>query len=265
MLKFILSFSIGLFSFSAWSQLILEDQDISHFDIDKLENLYVIRESKLSLYSKGFIDKEYEFSADKYGEISSLDVSNPHKLLLYYRDFQTLLLLDNTLAILDILNLDEYGFLDIKAVSLSNDNNLWILDDQNVRKVDIQGSEILSTEPLYTYNLGSEIKSLREEANQLYLEYENGLAVFDTYGQYIEFLEFPVFDNYDLEGGTLLYGKGSEIFVWSRASRFEAPTGNLILKANKKVLQTKLSSKHLYFRTEDGVFKHLRNNLLKRS
>ena len=66
------------------------------FATDYLGNLYLINDYNLSLYDSNgnFIKKFEEY---KSGKISSIDVSNPLKILVYYADFMIVKVLDKTL------------------------------------------------------------------------------------------------------------------------------------------------------------------------
>jgi len=68
--------------------------DIKAFGVDNLENIYVLSSlgQLKKLNEKG--DSVAVFNdIKKYGEASQIDVSNPLKVLLYYRDFSTIVIL----------------------------------------------------------------------------------------------------------------------------------------------------------------------------
>src|SRR5690349_6855308 len=75
--------------------------DIADAALDNLDNLYIIS-------STGQI-KKYNASGDSmglynqvrnFGKLHTLDVSNPLKVVLFYKDFSTVVILDRFLAVL---------------------------------------------------------------------------------------------------------------------------------------------------------------------
>src|SRR5579864_4125058 len=76
-----------------------------NFYTDNLNNIFILsQENQLKkLGSKG--DSVAVFNdVRKYGELYSLDVSNPLKLMLYYRDFATILTLDRFLNVINTID-----------------------------------------------------------------------------------------------------------------------------------------------------------------
>ena len=62
-------------------------------EIDAFGNVYVINAMQISKYNAlGILQKS--FSVKRYGKIDFVDASNPLKILVYYKDFQQVLFLD---------------------------------------------------------------------------------------------------------------------------------------------------------------------------
>ena len=62
--------------------------------VDDFENSYYINHN--NLYKKT-AQTIYSYANSQLGEITSVDITNPLKILVFYRDFKTVLLLDNRL------------------------------------------------------------------------------------------------------------------------------------------------------------------------
>src|SRR5271157_882697 len=82
---------------------------ISFMTTDNLGNLYVLVNNELKKFdSQGNLLKT--FSDKSHGNINFVDVSDPLKILLHFRDFHQLLFLDNTLSVKsDPILLDGLG------------------------------------------------------------------------------------------------------------------------------------------------------------
>src|SRR6476659_8841896 len=69
-----------------------------YFKADNLNNVYMIKDDELIKYlPDGRFFRRY--SNLKLGTITSVDVTNPLKILVYYRDFQQIIFLDNQLSV----------------------------------------------------------------------------------------------------------------------------------------------------------------------
>ncbi len=117
-----------------------------------------------------------------------MDVSNPLKVLLYYKDFSGIVVLDRLLAARSTIDLRRKNVLQVAAIGQSYDNNIWVFDayDNKLKKIDDEGNILLET-PDFRQALGEAIAPLQiiDQNNQVYL-YDplNGLYVFDRYGTF---------------------------------------------------------------------------------
>ena len=74
--------------------------DIVAFAADNLDNLYLLNSSDQlkKINEKG--DSVAVFNnIRKYGKVAQIDVSNPLRVLLYYKDFSTIVVLDRLLNV----------------------------------------------------------------------------------------------------------------------------------------------------------------------
>jgi len=65
----------------------------------------------------------------KYGQASFIDVSNPLKVLLYYKDFATVVYAGSFLNIRNTIDLRKQNILQVKAIGQSYDNKIWVYDE----------------------------------------------------------------------------------------------------------------------------------------
>ena len=88
-------------------EILINNGNIISFKVDKLNNIYTIdKKAELIKYDhKG--TRLYTYTDKTLGPIDHLDVSNPLKLLAFYRDYQSLIFLDNTLSVTSRFN--EYS------------------------------------------------------------------------------------------------------------------------------------------------------------
>src|SRR5687768_1114954 len=96
---------------------------ITDFTVDNLGNIYLLYNTDQikKLGPKG--DSIGIFNATRrYGQLYSMDVTNPLKIILYYKDFGTIVALDRLLNVRNTIDLRRMNIFQVKAVGLSFDN-----------------------------------------------------------------------------------------------------------------------------------------------
>ncbi len=113
------------------------------FSVDNLGNIYVINnDNQLKKLSPRGDSLAVFNDVRRYGKIGSIDVTNPLKILVYYRDFTTIIELDRFLNIINTIDLRAQNILQAKAVGLAYDNNVWVFDELDAQSQD----ELVTTE-----------------------------------------------------------------------------------------------------------------------
>ncbi len=117
--------------------------DIIAFTVDNLDNIYLLSSTNQvkKLNNKG--DSAAIFNdVKKFGKATLIDVSNPLKILLYYRDFATIVVLDRFLTILNTIDLRKQNILQVRAIGQSYDNKIWVYDEleNKLKKIDEDGN-----------------------------------------------------------------------------------------------------------------------------
>src|SRR5690242_8036125 len=100
--------------------------DIVDFTVDNLDNLYLLnsRNQLKKINANG--DSIAVFNdVKKFGRATYIDVSNPLRLLLYYKDFSTIVVLDRFLNVRNSIDLRKQNIFQVKAIALAYDNNIW--------------------------------------------------------------------------------------------------------------------------------------------
>ena len=159
------------------------------FSIDNLDNIYLLSNSNLLKKYNADGDSVSVFNeVKKYGQVSLIDVSNPLKILLYYKGFSTIAILDGMLNLKNKIDLRRKGIFNASAAGLSYDGKIWLYDEaENVlKKLDDEGNTIFKTadfRQLFSKALNP-VKIF--DQNQFIYMYDplQGIYVFDYYGTY---------------------------------------------------------------------------------
>ena len=121
---------------------------ISSFEVDNLGELYVINiDNQLKKFNEKGDSVGVFNEVKKYGKLSYVEAQNPWKAILFYQNFSTIVLLDKYLNVLGNINLRSKNIFQVKAVTTSYDNNIWLYDEQEnkLKKIDDNGTVLSQT------------------------------------------------------------------------------------------------------------------------
>jgi len=110
--------------------------------VDNIGNIFLINPNNQLKKTNEKSDSLGVFNDIKrYGNIHSVDVSNPLKVLVFYKDFATVVVLDRLLNTRNTIDLRQSNIIQASAIAQSYDNNVWVYDelDNKIKKVDDNG------------------------------------------------------------------------------------------------------------------------------
>jgi hypothetical protein len=190
----------------------------SQYTTDNLFNIYLYRGSALKKFnSSGTLLFSYDDKS--YGDITSLDMNDPMKLLVFYRDFPEIIYLDNTLSINGAkISPSDAGFPLSTLACSSHDDGIWLYDSQNLQLVrfDVNMNITVKTGNLVPV-IGFAINPLEmEEYNSfLYMnDSTKGIMVFDQFGSYSRTIPITGLASYEVRGDDMYYLKDNKIHVF---------------------------------------------------
>lgn len=197
--------------------------DIVDFTVDNLDNIYILnsRNQVKKLNSNG--DSVGVFNDVKnYGKASLIDVSNPLKVLLYYRDFATVVVLDRFLNAVNIIDLRKQNIFQAKAIGQSYDNKIWVYDEleSKLKKIDEEG-KLLQETPDFRLLLGqapSPIKIFDENKYVYLYDSAKGVYVFDYFGALRNNIQILQWKNFKVVGKYIFGSKADTLFRYEIAS-----------------------------------------------
>lgn len=156
-------------------------------------------------------------SIRRYGNIHSLYTANGLKVLAFYKNQSTVVILDKFLNTTSVIDLRKAGIMQSSAIALSYDNDIWVFDsrDTKLKKVGEKGNVVFSSSDLKSL-LPQAIEPLQiiDKDGLVYLyDKRVGLLVLDYYGSWNQLNEFVGYDCIALaKNGFVGLKKGSLIF-----------------------------------------------------
>jgi hypothetical protein len=215
------------------------------FTVDNLDNLYILNNRNQLKKMNANGDSVAVFNnVKRYGEATFIDASNPLKVLLYYKDFATIAMLDRLLNVRNTIDLRKQNILQVKAIGQSYDNKIWLYDelDSKLKKIDDDGN-LLQETPDFRLLLGKAISPVKifDENKYVYLyDPENGVYVFDYYGALKNNIMIRNWENFRVSGKFIYGSRADTIF------RYEIST---FLLDEWKMPQALLKSRSFNFTT----------------
>jgi hypothetical protein len=163
------------------------DGDINDFTVDNTGNIYLlIKNNQLKKLSSNGDSIGVYNAVNTYGDIYYMDVSNPLKVLLYYKDFATIVEVDRLLNILNTIDLRKLNILQVQAIGLAYDNNIWVFDelDAKLKRIGDDGTLIdQTTDFRQLFDSVPDPSVIIDQSGFVYLyDSTKGVYAFDHYG-----------------------------------------------------------------------------------
>jgi len=229
------------------------DKKANLISSDKLGNLYAVENQEVFKYDANgnLLQKN---SLKSFGNLFSLDVSNPMKILAFYKDYNKIVFLDNMLApSAGALDLASIGFDQATLACTSHDNGLWLFNSLNFEIVRMDPSFKVTHQSGNIAQLtGYAIKPtlLFETNNQVFLcDTLTGVLVFDVFGTYIKTIPIKFISDLQVENNIMYFiephGFGSFDTILLQQ--------NEIALSEKNIGQIRLQKNRVFIRLSDKL------------
>jgi hypothetical protein len=235
----------------------LAGEQVTDFTVDNLGNLYIINNTGQIKKIGPAGDSIAVFNnVRQYGKLYLMDVANPLRVLLYYRDFGTIVVLDRFLNTRAIIDLRKQQLFQVNAIGQSYDNNIWVYDEMEskLKRVGEDGRIIdQSTDFRLIVDTAPSPQFVVDQNRLVYL-YDSlkGVYLFDYYGAFKNRIQLKGWTDFTVIGNAM-FGRDANMLY-----RYESGTLNLqnypIPVAMRDAQKIKITPGNLYV---------LRNNRLE--
>lgn len=230
---------------------------------DALGNIYIVNGTTVSIYN---LDgkKSFSYSNSLLGNINSVDVIDPMRILVFYKDFNKIVFLSNKLSeISSAIELDNLGYSQVSACCNSNLGGFWIFDSQQMQLVHINSN-------LVTDRKGTNIQSflqsndfpvnMLEQNDELFVSAPNtGILVFDKFGTYKKTVPIFQIKNFQVIANKLIYFNDNKVFSYSNLKEIDS----LSLPQNIKFTSSSMYKNKVILSSQNEVFVYEIENLNK--
>jgi len=232
---------------------LLHTLDISSsvFTTDQLRNVYTVTKTNEVIKYTPSGQVQFRYNNNTLGALNFIDATDPFNLLLFYPDFRRVILLDRTLSETGAFDLFNLDVIDVPAVGISSDNNLWIYDDIkfNLKKIDRNGKVVQESNNL-SLVLGKTLvpNFILERSNALYVnDPEAGILIFDLFGNYTKTIDIKGLSQFQIVDQQLIYWQDGKLNVFNLKS-LQTRSMDLQLPPDEEQL-VRIEKDRLYIRT----------------
>ena len=184
--------------------------------VDNFETQYYIHKNTLF---KSNSTSTLSYSNVQLGAISSANAFNPLKINLFFKDFNTIIILDNRLA--EVYKIDfntKQPYKNVSHISTGYDNSIWVFntDSQQLELYDYKTNKVRAT----TLPVVSDVLDLKSNYNYCWLLTENYLYTYNYFGSLISKLENKGFTAIQQDNGNLVI-KGKDRLLYLKKNETE--------------------------------------------
>jgi len=191
----------------------------TYFNVDNLDYMYLLtKNNQLKKLNENGDSVAVFNDVKKYGNPDFMDVTNPLKTLLYYKNYSTIVTLDRLLAPRNTINLRKQDIFYVNNVTLSYDNYIWIFDEEDYRlkKIDEEGKILQSSVDwrMLFDTVPAPVKMIDRD-NFVYLyDTTKGFYIFDYYGGFKNRLTFLNWTNVEVNGNFIYGFKNNSLYSY---------------------------------------------------
>jgi hypothetical protein len=181
--------------------------------ICRLNNIYVLNQTGIFQFNDRCM-LTASFTQRITGDITSIDVSNPLKILAFAREEQKIYLLDNQLHVQSVIALSDLGILQAAAICNSRHDGFRVLDlpNQQLVRFDYLLNRTHQTELNLLPGMTADPEWMAENENNIVIKNRHGaFLILDRYGNYLRSWDENNLSGVYLTETTLVYSQNNKI------------------------------------------------------
>lgn len=237
-----------LFSQEKIETITLNEQPLKVDQLIHIDNFGSLYYTVGNTFYKKEPHQNYNYSNVQLGSITSIDAFNPLKINVFYKNFNTVLILDNRLS--EIFKIDFNSiqpYKNITHISTGADNTLWIFD-QNSQQLELFDYKT-NTVRASAMPVNSNVLHLKSNYNYSWLLTENHLYTYNYFGSSLSKIKNDGFLHIAEDNGNLIIQKKEGLYFLAKDSNSLAAIQfpQLLIK------QFSLTNETLYIYTDEKL------------
>ncbi len=219
LISIIIIFSVAL-SVSAQERLFFTDKLYESVTTDLQGNVFLSMGSTLDTYTADGI-KRLNYSDPTWGNISRVDAGIASKILVFYQESGTILLLNNELSPINgSLSLFDKGLMTVSLAAMGNPNKIVLYDEANQDLIitDLSLNLLSQTHITFPGEFHPTDMQVVPEHRIALLDTLCGICLFDFFGTFEKMIPIPGIQAMQLSKDQIIYLKNSTLY------RYRIPT-----------------------------------------
>ena len=218
---------ILLISISAFSQEFIETSFISEskLNTDKLvfiDNFDTAYTVKNNVFYKNNGTNIISYNNIQLGTITTAHAFNPLKINLFYKDFNTIIILDNRLAEIFKIDFNRLEpFRNVSHCSTGNDNTIWIFN-QNTQQLEVFDYKLNKTRNK-SLPIQEEVLDMASNYNYCWLLTKKNVFIYNYFGILLSKIEHSGFTKMVESNGNLVLQKEDSLFFLKKDQQIAIP------------------------------------------
>ncbi len=163
----------------------IDTSEVQDIAVDPLHAIYLIKEDGLLLKYEMDTCMRYH---NILGAITAIDVSNPFKIAVFYRDHQKVIFLDKYLGEQGSLDLSRFDAGYVRCLVWAKDDGYWMVDSDNniLFHYQTHGDIDIRSEPIYLLAKHFMPENISVDGDYVYLyNPDEGWIVYDRFAQFL--------------------------------------------------------------------------------
>ena len=191
----------------------------NYFTTDNLGNCFLVDKDEITKYDgNGTVFNKFSIKA--FGNIASIDASNPMKLMVFYKDFAKIIYLDNTLSLNgNPIDLEDFNLTQSKLICASHSDGIWFYDQQKFALIRLdQNLAVAQSTSNLNQLLGIELNPsfMCEYNNSVYLNNPlTGILVFDIFGTYVKTIPLLNLTKFQVTNDAIYYAGENKVVSYN--------------------------------------------------
>ena len=224
-------------------------------------NIWIVKENRLVKFDASQ-QKSADYSNPHLGNIFSVDVSDQLRILLYFKDHNQIVWLDNHLSeIRSPLFLDELGIDQAELVCASSQGGFWVFNGLNTQIQYYNAQlQLVHKSMIISQLTGPGIKPvfMIEKNQQLFLNLPGiGVLIFDRFGNYSKTLALDIPSAFQVTDKQLYYLKEKKINTYDL--RY-GENNTVDLPVTDDMTHAEMQPGHLYIYSKTAVQVYITNH-----
>ncbi|WP_310991418.1 hypothetical protein [Aequorivita marina] len=175
---------------------------------DNYKNLYFIKDRVIN---KQGPDGDFRFNDLQLGQITSVDIINPLKVIVFFKDTNTVVLLDNKLSEIERINFNNLPqFMNVSTATNAGNKSLWLFD------VDTQQLELynysVKLQTVVSQPFSGSLISQASNFNYCFVLTENTLRAFNIYGSILNEVDSEGYEKIIQQNENLIALKDNSLY-----------------------------------------------------